>query len=221
MGSNLQMHPDIVTIIKETNRGKAKYQTIMLRKFVTAAVKSSNSSPSSSSLEPIAIEQHTPEIMTPEVVCLKRDTASLAASSSIQALMSTRMLARKQLILAYVAENRLCTKYEINREIRTREAAQGLSGCIDSKTTKRMLQALANERALLLFEIQVKNVSYMCVRAIDIAETDEAYLAYCHTFRRTFDPDMASKKSNETTNAARAQNTDETSKLSIYKSTES
>jgi hypothetical protein len=34
LGANLQAHPDIVTIIKETTRMRAKYQTIMLRKFL-------------------------------------------------------------------------------------------------------------------------------------------------------------------------------------------
>lgn len=34
MGANLQAHPEIVTIIKETTRMRAKYQTIMLRKFL-------------------------------------------------------------------------------------------------------------------------------------------------------------------------------------------
>jgi hypothetical protein len=34
MGANLQAHPEIVTIIKETTRMRAKYQTITLRKFL-------------------------------------------------------------------------------------------------------------------------------------------------------------------------------------------
>jgi hypothetical protein len=37
MGANLQTHPEIVTIIKETDRGKAKYQTIVFRKFLSQA----------------------------------------------------------------------------------------------------------------------------------------------------------------------------------------
>ena len=36
MGGHLQAYPDIVTIIKETTRMRAKYQTIMLRKFLHA-----------------------------------------------------------------------------------------------------------------------------------------------------------------------------------------
>lgn len=42
MGNNLQTHPEIVTIIKETNRGKAKYQTVVLRKFLNLATKVKN-----------------------------------------------------------------------------------------------------------------------------------------------------------------------------------
>ena len=34
MGTNLQAHPDVVTIIKETSRMRAKYQTVMLRKYL-------------------------------------------------------------------------------------------------------------------------------------------------------------------------------------------
>lgn len=33
MGNNLQSHPDVVTILKETNKGKTKFQTIVLRRF--------------------------------------------------------------------------------------------------------------------------------------------------------------------------------------------
>ena len=33
-------------------------------------------------------------------------------------------------------QNKICTKYEINKEIRRIEAEQALKGCIDSKTTK-------------------------------------------------------------------------------------
>ena len=36
MGANLQAHPDVVTIIKETSRMRAKYQTVMLRKYLHA-----------------------------------------------------------------------------------------------------------------------------------------------------------------------------------------
>lgn len=35
MGNNLQAHPEIVTIMKETNKGKSKFQTIALRRFLS------------------------------------------------------------------------------------------------------------------------------------------------------------------------------------------
>lgn len=34
MGNNLQAHPDVVTIMKETNKGKTKFQTIVLRRML-------------------------------------------------------------------------------------------------------------------------------------------------------------------------------------------
>jgi len=34
LGSNLQTNPEIVTIMKETNHGKAKYQSLVLRRFL-------------------------------------------------------------------------------------------------------------------------------------------------------------------------------------------
>ena len=39
MGNNLQAHPEIVTMMKETNKGKTKFQTIVLRKFLALAAK--------------------------------------------------------------------------------------------------------------------------------------------------------------------------------------
>lgn len=58
---------------------------------------------------------------------------------------------------------------------------------MDSKTSKRMLLALEKENKLTTFTVHLKNVSYMCVRLPEIAETDSDYISYCSTFKRTFD----------------------------------
>ena len=109
------------------------------------------------------------------------------STSSMQALVSNRALARKRIIVEYVEKHRICTKYEITKEIRTYETQTGLKGSIDAKTTKRMLLALEKEEKLSLFEVSLKNQSYMCVRSRDVTESDPAFINYCSTFRRTFD----------------------------------
>jgi general transcription factor 3C polypeptide 1 len=101
--------------------------------------------------------------------------------------MSNRAITRKKLILDYIEKHRICTKYEITREIRNYEQEQGLKGCIDAKTTKRMLISLENDKKLHIFNVQLKNLSYMGVRAFEITETDSSFLNYCATFNRTFD----------------------------------
>jgi hypothetical protein len=115
---------------------------------------------------------------------VKRDGQS---TTNIQALISNRALTRKKLILDYVEKHRICTKYEITKEIRTYETQMELKGSIDAKTTKRMLAALEKEKKIVLFEVNLKNQSYMCVRSIDVIETDPSFINYCSTFRRTFD----------------------------------
>jgi hypothetical protein len=115
---------------------------------------------------------------------VKRDGQS---TTNIQALISNRALTRKKLILDYVEKHRICTKYEITKEIRTYETQMELKGSIDAKTTKRMLAALEKEKKIVLFEVNLKNQSYMCVRSIDVSETDPSFINYCSTFRRTFD----------------------------------
>ncbi len=215
MGNNLQMHPDIVTIIKETNRGKAKYQTIMLRKFVQASqnnsrktIESHQDSRSTSNTEKAdnvvaqstTEPEATEEIQTDEVedsLVVRHECGGASTRRNIQALVSNRSIARQKLILDYLAEHRICTKYEINREIRNEELRQGLKGQIDSKTTKRMLLALEAEKKLTIFEVNLKNVSYMCVRSVDLSEDDDIYKNYCQTFKRTFDAeDLKTKKGN-------------------------
>lgn len=122
----------------------------------------------------------------PELVIgiVKRDGQS---TTNIQALISNRALARKKIILDYVGKHRICTKYELTKEIRTYETQMELKGSIDAKTTKRMLVALEKEKKLVLFEVNLKNQSYMCVRSMDVLETDPSFINYCSTFRRTFD----------------------------------
>ena len=115
---------------------------------------------------------------------VKRDHQT---STNIQALMSNRAIARKKHILDYIDKHRICTKYDITKEIRNYEAQMELKGSIDAKTTKRMLYNLEKENKLRLFEVNLKNLNYMCVRAWDVSENDPLYINYCSTFRRTFD----------------------------------
>jgi hypothetical protein len=202
MGHNLQMHPDIVTIIKETNRGKAKYQTIMLRKFVNAGQSGVNKNAASSS-QNLSLNESMLSAVDP-LSQTADDSLSMSmvvehecggsSRRNIQALVSNRTVTRQKLMLDYLAEHRICTKYEINREIRTRETELGLKGQIDSKTTKRMLRALEAEGKLKLFEVNLRNVFYLCVRAVDIDEEDEVFKNYCHTYRRTFEADELKMK---------------------------
>lgn len=186
MGGNLQMHPDMITVFRETNGGKAKYQAVVMRKFLEQA--NSAIEPSSQTSQQAGEANRSDQTLT--------DTSLVpVAGGQKAALMSNRMLARQKLVLEYLTKHRICTKYEINREIRSREEEQGLSGTIDAKTTKRMLQTLEKEKKLHVFEVQLKNVNYMCVRAWEIDEEDEVFKTYCQTFKRTFDTvDLKLKK---------------------------
>ena len=198
---------DCFWLLKETVRGKAKYQTIVLRKFL-AHNSLTSSSIEAASTQPVddnenayenevkteseqqqqqqvqEQEQQQQHEQPTEVMLLKRDGTS---SKNIQALMSTRTVMRKKLIVDYLARNRVCTKYEITKAIRTYESERALKGCIDAKTTKRMLVQLEAEHKLAIFELHLKNMSYMGVRACDVTDTDECFLNYCATFKRTFD----------------------------------
>lgn len=138
MGNNLQTHPDIVTILKETNKGKSKFQTIVLRRFLKESATAVAPSPGSPAHD--------------DMLILRRESQP---NQSIQALQSQRMLARKGLILHYLSEHRICTKYDLTREIRQSEQQQGLTGTIDAKTTRRMLLALEREKKLITFEVHL------------------------------------------------------------------
>lgn len=194
LGSNLQTNSEIVTIMKETSHGKAKYQNLVLRKFLKLNTPNTAiSEPASTvttideaesnenSTEATSEQQKSDE---PELVLIKRDNQP---SKTIQALMSDRSIARKRIILNYLEKHRICTKYEINKEIRRIESEQQLKGCIDSKTTKRMLIAMEKEKKLHIFTVNLKNVSYMGVRSYDVSEKDPLFENYCATFKRTFD----------------------------------
>lgn len=171
MGANLQTHPEILTLIKETNRGKAKYQTISLRKFQNTPAES--------------LQNNNNNNLESEELTIQRREGQ--TNKNIQAIMSNRTLSRKKIVQSYLEKNRICTKYEITREIRSQEQELGLKGLIDSKTTKRMLTTLENENKLKVFYVNLKNLNYMCARAVDITEEDEVYKNYCATFKRTFD----------------------------------
>lgn len=119
-----------------------------------------------------------------QLLILRRDGQP---NQSIQALISNRMHNRKKIIVDYLNKHKICTKYDITREIRAQESALKLTGSIDAKTTKRMLMTLVSEQKLRVFEVPLKSVSYMCVCAADIDESHEVYRNYCSTFRRTFD----------------------------------
>lgn len=129
-----------------------------------------------------------------QLLVLRRESQP---NQSIHALMSARMHNRKRIIVDYLNKHKICTKYDITREIRAQERAQNLTGCIDAKTTKRMLMTLESERKLRTFEMPLKSVSYMCVCAPDIDESHELYKNYTSTFKRTFDSVDLSLKNNE------------------------
>lgn len=80
MGANLQSHPEIVTIVKETDKCKAKFQTIVLRKFLTENETSKEET----------IRQH-----------------GMNKPKNIQAVMPERSLRRKQIILDYLTEKQV------------------------------------------------------------------------------------------------------------------
>lgn len=83
MGANLQTHPEIVTIIKETDRGKAKYQTIVFRKFlsqVRPAASASSSQMSTSDMnqslnEPVELNKSTEASNESEMLILKQTSS--------------------------------------------------------------------------------------------------------------------------------------------------
>ena len=129
--------------------------------------------------------------------------------------MSDRTMARKKIVPSYLEKNKICTKYEIDKEIRKIEAESGLKGCIDSKTTKRMLLALEKENKLTTFTVYLKNVSYMCVRLPEISETDCSYVNYCSTFKRTFDT-VDLKIDNKSMDESRETNQADTSQVSFF-----
>jgi len=118
LGTNLQSHPDLVTIMKETTGGRAKFQSLVMRKLLKLAPTGRDSE--------AAIPQEAKSVeVEQELVLIKRDNQT---TKSIQALMTERTVSRKRIILGYLEKNRICTKYELDKEIRSVEAENGLKG---------------------------------------------------------------------------------------------
>ncbi len=120
LGTNLQSHPDLVTIMKETSGGRAKFQSLVMRKLLKLP-------PKEESLDSVVAvpEKAKDMLVEQEVMLIKRDNQT---TKSIQALMTERTVARKRIILGYLEKNRICTKYELDKEIRNIEAENGLKG---------------------------------------------------------------------------------------------
>jgi hypothetical protein len=189
LGSNLQTHPEIAVLVRETVHGKAKYQIVALRKFFDQKSIMQQSTVAHTSSKPqqedtVDVSQHESN----EAISIQTSQATRQPTKEkIQAIMSQRAISREQLIMSYIKKHRICTKYELTKEIRQMEASMCYKGTIDSKTTKRMLIQLENDKKIRVFEVSLKNVSYMCARAYDINEKDDEFIKYCSTFKRTFD----------------------------------
>ena len=123
LGTNLQTYPDLLTIMKETRHCRAKFQTLVMRKFL-------NLNDKIKPLEPQAIEDPAKTevvsgeqdktaakeiVIEPVMTIVKRDNQSV---KTIQAIMPDRMMSRKKIILSYLEKHRICTKYEMDKEIR-------------------------------------------------------------------------------------------------------
>jgi hypothetical protein len=136
IGSHLQTHPEIITVIKETEQARAKYQIIKLRKFLNKSVSN---------------QALTQQFKT-------------KADLTIQNMVTERAVNRKKIIMTYLEQRKLCTKFEIDREIKRIEQLEGEKGQIDSKTSKRILSRLESEGLVKLFNVNLKNNEHMAVR---------------------------------------------------------
>lgn len=94
-----------------------------------------------------------------------------------------------------------------------------LRGAIDARTTKRLVQDLEREANLKTFEVRLKSVLHMCVRAADVDENDEIFKNYCGTFRRTYESIDLNVK-NKAAAAAAATTTTTTAKSESEKSSD-
>lgn len=192
IGAHLQTHPDIVTLVKETERGKAKYQTIIMRKFL---LKQQN-------------EQQQQHLQTSTLSQNEQDDTFTSLNiknlqnKPIQAVASERSLKRKELILDYLEKRKICSKFEIDKEIRRVEELEKLKGQIDSKTTKRILIQLQTEKKVRLFEFNIKNKPHMGVCLPTINDKDEIYVNYMNTFSRSFDFCINKKSINDSKNTS-------------------
>lgn len=73
-----------------------------------------------STMNTSGMEVATAETVTREPVKAKAD------NQSVQTVISKRTLDRQKIILDYLTKHRICTIYEITKEIRTQEHEQGL-----------------------------------------------------------------------------------------------
>jgi hypothetical protein len=136
MGSHLQTHPEVMTVIKETEQAKAKYQIIKLKKFVNKTT-------------------HGEELT---------QQFKKKADLTIHNMVTERAVKRKKIIASYMEQRRICTKFEIDREIRRLEQLEGEQGQIDSKTSKRILLQMEKDGLVTLFNVSLKNVEHVAVR---------------------------------------------------------
>ena len=175
IGANLQTHPDVITLVKETERGKAKYQTIIMKKFLnTVNAKSS-----------VQAQKQVSSSSTISATC--ELSVKNTENKPIQAIASERQVKRKQIVLDYLEKHKICSKFEIDKEIRRIEELEKQKGQIDAKTTKRMLLQLQGESKLRVFEFKVKEKTQVAVCLASINESDDVYTNYLNTFSRSFD----------------------------------
>jgi hypothetical protein len=110
---------------------------------------------------------------------------SFGGVKSYNAMIMDRTTARRNVIIRYLKLHKIVTKYQINNEIRSIEREEGIKAQIDSKTTIRLLNGLEKEGLLHIFYIYSRGVNFMCLRDSSISETDDFYINYCSTFKRT------------------------------------
>lgn len=151
LGTNLQSHPELVTVMKDTTGGRAKFQNLVMRRLLTQQKPSQvvanelvdaveglsvNESLSASVNKSLGVSVGADVVEEPiELVLIKQDNQT---TKPIQAVMSDRTVTRKNAIHAYLEKNRICTKYEIDKEIRKIEAESGLKGELVGKKSLSM-----------------------------------------------------------------------------------
>lgn len=145
LGTNLQSHPELVTVMKDTNGGRAKFQNLVMRRLLTQKATQFVTSEIVNAVEGLSVNESLNVSVNKslgvsvgadvveesiELVLIKQDNQT---TKPIQAVMSDRTVTRKNTIHAYLEKNRICTKYEIDKEIRKIEAESGLKGKLVGK----------------------------------------------------------------------------------------